>query len=297
MKYLIKTHKNVGELAFSCTLLNAIVRLDPGCHIEVLAPSPCHQLLQETPYINRIHVRPKPFHADLLLQLRLLRKDWDVVIILRSGGLLHLFYRFIKAKHKRHRAHIDDKQGKHEIEHLMSMLEGIFEGWNDIVDPTIHFDPKRSEKIIDKLGLSSEVKCLSIAPGASHERKMWDKDKFVEMIKTIGKSFDCTLVLGNSNEFELCEYVANNIDGINLAGKLELLDVCALLSFASLHIGNDSGLGHLAASTRTKCLAIGDDAGLQKSPWLQHMILGDVKNISVEEVSTYLRDNNLIQSD
>lgn len=280
-------------MAFNIALLNTIARIDSDCHMEVLASSPVNQLLEDTPYIDQIHVRPKSFIADLVLHTRQLRKDWDVVFVGMGGGHLQLFYRFLQARHKRHRAYKDDVQGKHEIEIQLSMLEGILEGWNDLVDPRIHFGPKRTTKIIDKLGLNPGEKYLSISPGASHAGKMWDKSKFVALGRAMGMKYDRIMVLGDSSEHELCEYVASNVDGMNLAGEMGLLDVCALLSLVSLHIGNDSGLGHLAASSGTKCVAIGDENGPQKAPWQQHMLLGDVKQISLEQASNFILNHVL----
>lgn len=298
MKYLIKTHAKVGDLAFNIALMNVIARIDPGCHMDVIVPSPVNQLLEDTPYIANLWVHPTSFIADSALKIRLLRKDYDVAIICQGGGYLRLFYRLLKAKFKRHRVDLDGIEDKHEIELQASMLEGILDGWEEAVDPTIHFDYQRIFNTLNMLGLNRNEKLLSIAPGAYTENKMWDKDKFVALAKNIGKNFDQILVLGSENEHELCEYVANNSGGcMNLSGKLELLDACALLSVVSLHIGNDSGLGHLAASSGTSSLAIGDENGLRCSPWQQHMLLGDAKKISLEEVLAFLHDKKMIQID
>lgn len=297
MKYLIKTHVKVGEVAIDICILNAIARLDPESHIEVLATSPTHNLLVETPFIDKLHVRSQSFFSNLSLQKGLLDNDWDVVLVTRKASRLQLFYRFAKAKHKRSRRYMDSPTGSSEIEIRLSMLDGILPGWDEQVDPTIHFDPKRTDQVLEGLGLHRSGRILAIAPGASIKKKMWDKKKFVALAKSIGTRFDHILVLGSKGEHELCEYVALNTGAMNLAGTMELLDVCALLSAISLHVGNDSGLGHLAAGVGSNCVVIGDESGPSFIPWKQHMIVGDPKMISIEQVIGFLTENKIAKMD
>lgn len=277
-----------------CALLNSIARLDPECHIEVLSQPGVSNLLEETPFIDRIHVRAPGALQDIWQQYGLLRNKWDVVLVTRYNPRLQLFYHFAKAKHKRCYRYTETHDGAPQIVTRMSMLEGILEGWKDVIDPTIHFRPERIENVIQIHGLNREKRYLAIAPGASYDEKRWDEHKFVELGKSIANSFDLMLVLGSKEEDELCEFVANGIGGLNLAGKLELLDICALETLVSLHIGNDSGTGHLAAAGGTNVLAVGDAVGSAWVPWKQHMLLGDPKNIEVKEVIDFLKDKQLL---
>ena len=294
MRILVKTHVKVGEVAIDICMLNAIARLEPDCHLEVLATSPTHSLLTEAPYIDHLHVRSQHFLTDIVQQVNLMRKKWDVVLVTRRASTLQPFYFFANAGHKRCMRYMDTPDGVPEMVIRLSMLAGILEGWKDPIDPTIHFDPKRTDDVATRLSLDRNKRFLTIAPGASHEAKKWDKDKFVALTKRIGDRFDQVLVLGSKDESTLCEYVASETDAVNVAGKLELLDVCALLSFVTLQIGNDSGLGHLAAGVGTRCAVIGDESGPRYEPWGQHLFLGDPKQIEVEEITKFLDERKLI---
>lgn len=295
MKYLVRTAQAVGDVAVDIAMLNAIARLDPECHLEVLAKPPFDNLLSETPFIDKLHVRPQSFIADLRLQKKLLADDWDVVLSTRNAGMLQPFYHFAKAKYKKSKRYMAFPDGITGMQLSVSMLDGILPGWNDLIDPTIHFNTKRLDEIVSKLDLVENSKLLTIQPGASVVEKYWGKEKYVALINKISSGFDSTLILGSKSEHELCEYISNNTTAANVAGTMELLDVYALMTITTLHVGNDSGLGHLAAAAGTKCLAIGGK--IQFTPWQQHMLNGDVKTISLEEVLTYLRGNNLSQTD
>lgn len=293
MRYFLKLHVSVGDTAIDFALLNAIARLDPDCHVEVLSYPGISNLLEETEFIDEIHVRPSGFPARVRQQSGLLRNNWDVVLVTRNSPRLQLFYRFASAKHKRCRRYMDAPNDMPEMAVRVSMLEGILEGWKDEIDPTIHFNPERIDKVSGRLALDRSNRYLAIAPGAAYEAKRWDRDKFIELTNSIAGEFDQILVLGSSAERELCEYVAQGANGTNLAGKLELLDICALETMVSLHVGNDSGLGHLAAGVGTSTLAIGDAVGLKFKPWKQHMLAGDPKGITVSAVAECLAEQGL----
>lgn len=294
MRYFLKLHVSVGDTAIDFALLNAIARLDPDCHIEVLSyPGICN-LLEETEFIDKVHVRPSGFTAGIRQQARLLRSDWDVVLVTRNSPRLQLFYLLATARHKRCRRYMGIPSDMPEMAVRVSMLEGILEGWKDEIDPTIHFNPDRIGNVSERLGLEKGNRYLAVAPGAAYEAKRWDRDKFIELTNSIAGEFDRILVLGSNAETERCEYVAQGTKGTNLAGKLELLDICALETLVSLHIGNDSGLGHLAAASGTNVVAVGDASGPGFSPWKQHILLGDPKQIDVKKVLEFLKDNQLV---
>ena len=318
MKYLIKTQRYVGDIAIDISILNAIARLDNECHIEVLAKPPDHVLLSEIPHVSKLHVQPNNKLADLWLRLKLLCQRWDAVLITRDVQPQQLFYRLARASFKRNRRNLkeqspelkwlerlsqkrkssqsdqDASPDKPEMLIRLSMLDGLLEGWDKDVDPTIHFNPDRVDKVLGKLGIVRGTKVLTIAPGASIPQKIWDKDNFVGLVNIIKDRFDIVIIVGSDAEKQQCEHVARSTGATPAAGMFDLLDTCALLSQSSLHIGNDSGLGHVAAGVGTSCAVIGDAIGLTYKPLGQHMLLGDVKEISVERAVEFLKANDLV---
>lgn len=294
MRYLVKLNVRLGDTAIDCALLNAIARLDEDCHIEVLSQHGISSLLKETPFIDKIHVRTGSGLTGIRHQLGLLHNNWDVVLVTRYAPRLQIFYHLAKARHKRCWRHFISKDSVHHMVARVSMLDGILDGWEDPIDPTIHFNSNRINSVNCRYGIEKSYRNLAVGPGASYDAKRWDEKKFIELCNNVSNGFDNIYVLGSRSETEICSFVADRIGGINLAGKLELLDICALLSCVTLYIGNDSGLGHLSASVGTNTVAIGDTVGLVCAPWNQHMVTGDPKKIVANEVLVFLKDNQLV---
>ena len=229
-----------------------------------------------------------------MLQYKLLRQRWDAVLITRRAQPLQLFYRLANTPYKRSRHYYKDSRDKPEMLIRLSMLEGLIPDYGEKVDPTIHFNHERKGKVLKHLWVDDSASILTVSPGASGPDGMWDKDNYVSVINAIKGNFDCVIAVGSENESTLCEYVASKTGAIAAGGVFELLDVCALLSQSSLHIGNDSGLGHVAAGVGARCAVIGDMSGMSFKPWGQHILLGNVKEINVEQALEFLRSNKLV---
>ena len=64
------------------------------------------------------------------------------------------------------------------------------------------------------------------------------------------------LVGFSSEKEEIDEIISMAGGGINLAGKLDLLELASLLAFSSLYIGNDSGPTHIAFAVKTPMIQL-----------------------------------------
>lgn len=280
-------------------LLNAIARLDDSCHIEVLALPPCHMLLAEMPCVSRLHVRPKNKVRDILLELKLLLRKWDVAIVTRETPPLELFIRAARATHKRARRRLGYPSSEQEIITRLRLLDGVLAGWDEDINTKIHFNDRRVDDVLDRLKLSRSAKLLTVSPGASGPTKTWDKDNFVELINALKPKFDTVVTVGSESERELCGQIAERTEGISAGGELELLDICALLSRSSLHVGNDSGLAHVAAGAGAICVVAIGDYGLGRYKPVScggssFMIEGKVEDISVAQVLELLDSKQLL---
>jgi ADP-heptose:LPS heptosyltransferase len=102
---------------------------------------------------------------------------------------------------------------------------------------------------------------IVLAPGTSVRRgmKAWEGKKFGELIVLLKMNLGLTPVLvGDEKDREMNERIIGEAkqrdrDGkmgsiVNLAGKTNLTDLCQLLKRASLFVGVDSGIMHLASS-------------------------------------------------
>ena len=102
-------------------------------------------------------------------------------------------------------------------------------------------------------------KTVVVAPGASWEGKRWPLERFGAVLNLVSENINIEIfIVGSDNEVQIC----NSLEKIirrpvnNLAGKKDLRGVISLLSSASLVVGNDSAVIHMAALVNTSSIVI-----------------------------------------
>lgn len=104
-----------------------------------------------------------------------------------------------------------------------------------------------------------DAKVAVLAPGAKWFTKRWGVEKFIETgKKLLNSGFKSLFVLGSGEEESFCHRVCNGIGGdcYNFAGKTDFDEAASIIERCSVFIGNDSGLGHLAAAVKTPSVVI-----------------------------------------
>lgn len=120
--------------------------------------------------------------------------------------------------------------------------------------------PQRTEEQIKKVNdLLSQTdkskKTIVISPATTWDNKHWDKDNWKNLIDKLSSKYNLVYTGGPDNN-ELIEYISNG-NGINLAGKTNILELAEVFSRADLVLSPDSGSAHLAWATRKpKVIAI-----------------------------------------
>lgn len=103
---------------------------------------------------------------------------------------------------------------------------------------------------------------ILIVPGAGSPKRCWQPDKFSEIMNRILSIQPESKVVmsGTFDDIERSTTISRSIDYdekiINLCGKTNLLELCGLISNASLIITNESGALHLAACYKTPSVCI-----------------------------------------
>ncbi len=100
---------------------------------------------------------------------------------------------------------------------------------------------------------------LCIAPGSIWNTKKWLEEHYHQLCKSLQKGgFPQVVLIGGTNEVELCTRVAQGLSGFAsiAAGKLNPLESAALIQRALMMICNDSAAGHIASAVGTKVVSI-----------------------------------------
>jgi ADP-heptose:LPS heptosyltransferase len=117
-----------------------------------------------------------------------------------------------------------------------------------------------ARQLLLREGVDPEVeKLVMIAPGASHEIKMWPAERFAALANRIADTYKaCILICGAPSDRETQEAVASRVSApvVRLVGRTDLAQLAAIAKHCALYIGNDSGPLHLAAAVGTPTLCI-----------------------------------------
>jgi len=100
---------------------------------------------------------------------------------------------------------------------------------------------------------------ITICPTARWQTKCWPKASFAALADALKNKYQGTIIfVGAPNEQDVIKNVINLMqkEALDFTGKLNLIEIAALLQKSDLFVGNDSGLMHMAAATKTPSVAI-----------------------------------------
>ncbi len=136
--------------------------------------------------------------------------------------------------------------------------------------------------------------CL-IHPTSRREKKLWDKEKFGQLINLLlQKDLSVVVTSGpDSNEIDYVDEILKkagvvNKKVLNLAGKTSLLGLAALIKGSQFFIGLDSVASHIAASVDKESITLfGPSNPVNWKPWSDKARIitqEDLRYIEVKDV-------------
>ncbi len=285
MKFLVDSSSSLGDVIIDVPLFRAIVR--QGHYLEVLVGAKVVGALADCDFIGAVREKGTGFISKLAAVWKATRSPWDVILYSSPGKPISFLG---GAAVRRNASHRDRSQYPHgAIIYRLSILEGLVEDWYRSIETRIPYRPERLALALHAAGISSGEPYLTVAPGTAKKDKQWPIAGFVEVVRAIREDFAHVVIVGSPEESRLCQQVAAACGVVSTAGKIDLTDACALVSHAAKHLGNDSGLGHVAAGNGVATVAIGGDDCGHYRPWRQTMLRGAVSSISSRKVIDALR--------
>ncbi len=291
MRYLVYSSANVGDVAIDVALLKAIVR--NGHHLEVCVGENASEVLADCAFISRLHLRHEKPIGKLATDWQISRQHWDVMLFTSLwSSRLRPIRLLARARQLRDRKDmIASLYSKGAVVYRLSILDGLIDEWDTLIETEIPYKSSRRFAALQCAGIDEGESYLTIAPGSAKESKRWSIEYFATVLNEVKDKFAHIVVVGSATEIDLCSSLAGLCGAKNVAGKLDLAETCALVSNASQHIGNDSGLGHVAAGNNVKTLSIGGWLDGHYTPWRQRMIRGPVNEIYPSQVLNALAGN------
>jgi lipopolysaccharide heptosyltransferase II len=278
----------LGDVVYTTPVIAALREVYPQAHIAYAVSAWSRPVVENNKQLNQIidtGVNGSNFTfkqwRDLVRKLR--REKFEAAIVLdRSPLLANLpFFAGIKI-----RAGIDSRARgfslnfraklertdpiKHEAELYLEVVRAI--GIQPQNPRTHYFVNEQAAKTMREkaalagLALAGASKLAIIHPGGGANpdtrvlSKRWLPERYGEIAAKLCREGWQVVVIGAKDEVALAEKVISAVSHspfiFNLAGKLDIAESAALMQFARLYLGNDTGLTHLATAFEAVVIAV-----------------------------------------
>jgi heptosyltransferase-3 len=233
----------IGDAAIATGLLDHLLKQHPGARVTVACGKPAAPLFHAVPNLDRIVPVVKRGEIGHWLDLwrQFVGTHWDIVVDLRGSGLAW----FLRARKR----HIFRPRNGHRMQALAATL-GLSE-----LPPPVMWTTAEEDAAARRL-LPPDGPIIALGPTGNWPPKLWPAERFAELVRRLtapGAPLpDARIaVLAAAHERPIVAPLLAALPPartIDLVGRLNLTEVCAVLKRASLFIGNDSGPLYLAVA-------------------------------------------------
>lgn len=264
-RLLVITLSNIGDLVLTTPVFEALAAHFPRARIDVIGDARSAELLAAAPYIGDIHLYDKRASLAKRVAFLLARRArrYRLVVDLRTA-----FFASLMRAQRRLRKREGRLAGRHAVlEHFATLAPVL--GAAPPPPCRVHLAPASVARAAAWLADLPGSRWLALAPGANFPGKKWPREAYRQLLELCAARFDAALLLGSAQDLDDVRALADaSLPTLVTAGISSLPDAAALLARATAFVGNDSGLGHVAAAVGTPSLTVfgpGDPARYR--PW------------------------------
>ncbi len=263
----------IGESILTLPSLCALRALYPKARIDLLATSrnaDVYKKNKDIDFLKKVELNPWSALRFSLANA----KRYDLVIDMEEYLNISSIISYAVGKHRVGYSHgarsliyhrkvlYNDQQ--HVVQTYLDLIRAVGSSFNAEKLPqlkTTSQDSAAAQNAIKKT--KAKGKLVIIAPGAAESARcrMWPPQNYAELADYLIQQHHVTILFtGTDEEKELVRQVMEKMDEkkntFNLAGKLSLQQLFALMGKADLFIGNDSGPMHIAAAQGMKTIGL-----------------------------------------
>lgn len=252
MRLLFVTAGRIGDAVLSTGLLAHLAERYPQARFTVACGPAAASLFQSAPFVERVIPMPKRRRAGHWVDLwrRTACTFWHLVVDLRGSALGWL------VPTQRRRILKSSWEPKHRLLHLAALL-----GLDRPLPPVLWASAEQEAQAARLMG---EGPILALGPGANWAPKQWPAERFAALAErltgTAGPLAGAKVaLLGGEAERASFQALMDAVPAerrLDLIGLPDLALVHACLKRASLFVGNDSGLMHMAAASGIPTLGL-----------------------------------------
>ncbi|MHA1789104.1 MAG: glycosyltransferase family 9 protein [Candidatus Helarchaeota archaeon] len=276
----------IGNFLLFTPLIRNLKENLPNSHITLMiVKNPNYQFIKNTKYCDTIIEFPTKFLGLMKLGLSLRKKHFDLGISNYYNGTsrkIPLFFLLMGIPYRI--THIDPLmptklfynksfscffthkiplQDKHEIDINLDIIRllGIKPNRDKFILNIPEKDEQFAEQFFKEHNINEKNLVIGFHAGSNDKQtwKRWSKFKFAKLANLLKKKYNSINILfGGPNEIELNNEIFDLMgkEGINLAGKITLTQVAAIIKRCTLLVANDSGLMHIASIMKVPSFVI-----------------------------------------
>jgi len=278
-RVLVIRLSSIGDIMLTTPVLRAFHTTYPGIQIDYLIKDAFRDLVEYHPGVDRVRSIPPKFTFGDLVELRREIQaqdtyDWilDLHDNLRSRMLTALgdvpYSRYNKDRLRRW-LFIYWKIRTPEIETYITDryfqaaeplgLQDDGNGLDLYFPEDFRFHSPETDAEVEQFRLSDYP--VTVGPGAAWATKQWPPERFAALCDTLVETRDATLgLVGGPGEEGIGHAIrthAEHTDRIyDFIGNTSLLGSAKIMDAGELHIGNDSGLTHIATALKKPVVLI-----------------------------------------
>ena len=282
---IVRQHNQLGDLLSGVSLFRAIKETYPESNITLIVSPFNYPGIVKNKFIDRVFIydKKKIYNPIYFLKLiKLLREGYDVTIVpvvVSISFTSNLIARLAKSKIRIGCSSLDGKKNTSSfffdrrvtLDWRRHPDSNVSERSLDIVRPfginTYNFrseisfdetDIKSARIFLNELCTIKDNIIIGLHVGAGKVPNRWSLLKFAELIEQVHKNYNTKFYLtGRTADKDAISYLKNKTNiPIAVFMNKKISEVAALIASSDLFISNDTGIMHVAGTTRTPQISI-----------------------------------------
>ena len=282
---IVRQHNQFGDMLAGISIFRAVKETYPACKLTVIVSPENYSGLVNNKFIDELFIFNKkkissPAYFSALHKL--LGRQYDAVIVPVTVSISftsNLLARLANAKTRIGPLSLNGKPNKSSFlfdrrvdidwrkhpdanvaDLILDMIRPFGISTNDF-SSEITFgreDIESAEKFIYSIKENEGMSVIGLHVGAGKIPNRWPLDKFIELMDRLKKNYGAAFYLtGSSADKEEIDYIKTKAGfSAGLFINRKIPEVAALISKSDLFISNDTGIMHVAGTTKTPQVSI-----------------------------------------
>lgn len=282
---IVRQHNQLGDMLASVSLFRALKQKYPEAEISVIVSPVNKAAVIKNKFVDSYFVFDKSkiyLPSGLIKLIKYLRQGFDVVIVPSTVSISFTSNLISRISKSRIRIGVNSLDGKSnessfffdrriELDWSKHPDSNVADFILDIIRPfgistndfssEITFDEtdiKAAKGFVKEIKKNNDQLLIGIHVGAGKPQNKWSLDKYLQLVKSLNDKYKCCFyITGWKFDSEELNYIEQHSKvKIHQFLNHSIPETAALISISDLYISNDTGLMHVAGTTKTAQIAL-----------------------------------------